>query len=189
MKNIVFSTRSLFYDIKNDELVELPVIEFVSNIKNYIKSMILEHVDPDHQHDDYNISMIRQGIKEDVNFDDINLEQAIHIAQHVGVDHNEILINPDHFTFVGCDGQSYMFNNAIFNNCSEKILHSLAMVVVEAFQLDTTDVVHLILPDWLECSLAGCVLEICYDPVFGPNLAVIDKDHPRREEIDNNYVT
>jgi hypothetical protein len=182
------ATRSLFFDIREGELVEIPVIEFISSFKSYIMSLIKERIDPDDNYIDYEITLVRNGVHEYTNFSDINLDQAIHIALLQGIERETILGNPEHFTVIGADENTYMFSNAIFVNYNDKILHRLAQIIVDIFFLEPTDCVHLFIPNWMQSDIAGYILEICFDPTFGPNLSIIDYDHPRRQEIENGYL-
>jgi hypothetical protein len=182
------ATRSLFFDIKNGELIEVPVIEFVSQHKNYIKSLIKERIDPEDEYFDYDVNLIRNGIHENTTLSNINLDQAIHIALHLGIEKELILSNPNHFTMLGNDKNTYMFSNTIFENYTESILHKLAIIVVDIFELQPKDVIHVFIPEWMNCKIAGFILEICSDPIFGPNLSMIDFEHPRREEIEGHYL-
>jgi hypothetical protein len=181
------ATRSLFFDVREGNLIEIPVIEFILLFKSYVKSLIKDHIDPYDEYYDYDVFLVRSGVREDTTFADINLDQAIHIALYLGIEKELILSNPDHFTILGSDKNTYMFNNAIFDDCNDAILHKLALIVVEILDLQAQDTAHVFIPHWMNCSITGYILEICYDPIYGPNLSLIDNDHPRRSEIEDFY--
>lgn len=187
MTNSDTVTRSLFFDIRSGELVEVPFIEYVLIYKQYIMSLIKAKIDPEDEYEDFEVTLVRDGVQENTNLSNVNLDQAIHIALLQGIEKETILSNPEHLNVFGADKNVYIFNYAIFESNDFNILNRLARIIVAIFLLEDNDCLHLFIPSNVSCNIAGSILEICNDTVFGVNISIIDYDHPRREEIEDLY--
>jgi hypothetical protein len=188
MENIdLFNTRSFYFEVRDNQLIEIPVVEYIYNFNQFIKSLIRQIADPQNIYEELQIKIFHEDQEETIFLNDANLQQSIIVATYLGITEPELLSNNNSITVLATTGDNYMFDINVLENLNDSIMHSFAKLIVEAHELGNNDIAHLFLPHWLKSNLASSILEIAVDIHYGPTIAVIDLNHPRRREIEQMY--
>lgn len=183
----ILSTRSFYFEIRDGNLIEVPIIEYIHNYNQYVKELIKRKADPFSQYEDLKITMIENGVQEVIFLDDASFQQTIIIATQLEIPEEILSYHPDSISLSATTGDCYVFSYNIFEQNDYGIYLQFCNLVIEAFDVKNDEVVHLFLPDTLKSNLSNAILEIVVDANYGSNMAVIDVNHPRRQEIEQIY--
>jgi hypothetical protein len=184
----LLTARSFYFEVRAGQLTEIPIVEYIYNFNQHIKSLIKQKADPHNIYAALRIKIFHDDIVEEVDLDDANLQQSILIATQLGFTEHDLICQPNSITIQANTGDSYMFNANVFEQEDEAIYLEFCKLIVEAYDLTYDHIAHLFLPEWLQSSLANSILEIANDAHYGPNMSVIDLNHPRRQEIEELYI-
>jgi hypothetical protein len=183
----LLTARSFYFEVRDGQLIEIPIVEYIYNFNQYIKSLIRKTADPKSIYEELRIKIFHEDKEETIFLNDANLQQSIIVATYLGITEPELLSNHNSITVQSTTGDNYMFDVNVLENMNDSIMLSFAKLIVEAHELGLNDTAHLFLPHWLNSNLASSILEIAVDKHYGPTISVIDLNHPRRVEIEQLY--
>jgi hypothetical protein len=187
MNQLLNLSRSLVFENRDNQLIEIPVIEYIQNYKNNICRLIKYAINPNDEFEDYKFILEYDGLEEEIRLSDCNLDQAIKIAIMLNIDEKSIHYNPDYFVIISHDKKEYTFNKNIFDSQSSTIFSTFAQLMVDICNLRPMDLARLRLPPLGDCYLDQAILEINANRNTIPTLAIIDKKHSKWQGYMNYY--
>ncbi len=183
----LLTSRSFCFEVRKGQLIEIPIVEYIYNFNQHIKTLIKAKADPSNQFESLRVKIFETDQEQTIDLDDANLQQSIIIATYLEISEDDMMTQPNSIVVLAHTGDSYMFNVNIFEHEDQSIYLDFCKLIVEAYELKPNHVVHLFLPHWLESNLASAILEIRIDSDQITKMSVIGLNDPRREKIEQLY--